>query len=599
MGQTAARPNILWISCEDSSPQLGCYGYKLASTPNIDALAAEGVRFTQAHSVIGVCAPSRSSIITGMYPNSIGTHHMRCTAKLPEEIRCFPEYLRKAGYYCTNNAKTDYNFQQPKSVWDESSIKAHWKNRPANAPFFAVFNLLISHESHIPKRGAEHLEETGRLKDNQRRDPSTVNVPPYYPDTPEIRRDLANVYENVTQMDYQAGDLLRELEDAGLKNDTIVFFWSDHGVGLPRSKRWLYNSSTNVPVIVRIPEKFRNEGQGKPASVDPQLVSLMDLGPTVLNLAGLPKPGNMQGRAFLGANLAAPRTYIYGARDRMDERYDMVRMISDGRFRYIRNFDASKPLYQFMNTAEQGPTMKDLRRIHNEHRLKPVAERYFQTKPLEELYETPADPDEIKNLATVSEHKQKLEAMRAALLEWMRNIGDLGLIPEPELVELEKKYGSRAVILKKPENTDLLEGLLALEGAPPADLLKALAHKHASIRARAASHVANLRQIPPGGTEALRAALKDDSAAVRIGAAFALAKFQRDTQDMVGLLAKEMSGPNEWARLAAAQALDELGMAAKTAKEALHAATEDENQYVGRVAKHAENLLLGKKDESE
>lgn len=597
--QGRPRPNILWISIEDTSPQIGCYGDRLARTPNIDRLAAGGVRYTQAHSVIGVCAPSRSSIITGIYPPSLGTHHMRCTATLPDDVKCFPEYLRQAGYYCTNNSKTDYNFEVPKGAWDVSSNRAHWKNRPSGAPFFAVFNLTITHESKIPARGAKHLKDTARLKAEERCKPEDVTVPPYYPDTPEVRRDLANVYDIIAQMDYEAGDLLREVDEAGLTGETIVFFWGDHGVGLPRAKRWLYDSSTHVPLVVRIPEKFRVGGQGKPGSVDAQLVSLIDLGPTVLNLAGVRVPDSVQSRAFLGPDLKPPRKYFYGARDRMDERYDMCRMVSDGRYRYIRNFDSARPLYQYMNTSEKTPTMRELRRLHDAKMLHATADVYFQPKPREELYDTSVDPHEVKNLAGQPQQKARLEAMRKECSAWMESIRDLGLVPEPEIVAMEKRYGNRAAILKAPENRDLTGKLLRVADAPDeAGLVAFLSDRHAAVRCRAAQRLAVMRA--KAGVEALRGLLRDESASVRIAAAQALAAHGEQTAECLTLLERELLGADEWSRLAAAQALDELGEAAKPSIAALRKAREgDENKYVSRVANRTINVLLGTNDEVE
>jgi N-sulfoglucosamine sulfohydrolase len=580
--QTRPRPNILWISVEDMSAQLGCYGDPLAHTPNLDKLAAQSVRYTNAHAVIGVCAPCRSSIITGVYPTSLGTLHMRCDAQIPAEVRCFPEFLRKAGYYCTNNSKTDYNFKHPKSSWDDSSRTAHWKNRPAGKPFFAVFNNTVTHESHIPLRGKKQQDDTKRVKASERCDPAKVAIAPYYADTPEIRRDLANVYDTIAQMDYDSGDLLRELEEAGLAEDTIVFFWSDHGVGLPRAKRWLYGSGTRVPLLVRIPEKFRQAGQGKPGSVSDELVSLIDLGPTVLNLAGVPAPAYMQSRAFLGPNLKPARKYLYGARDRMDERYDMVRMVFDGRYRYIRNFDHDRPHYQYMNTAEKGPTMMELRRLHEAGKLAPAAERYFHAKPAEELYDTASDPHEIHNLAAQPRHKARLEALRKEMFAWMREIRDMGFIPEPEIMRMEAQYGNRMAILRAPENATLLDDLIALETASQAELRKALSSKHVAVRARAAL------KIRSGGPEMERG-LTDESATVRIAAAKSLVR--------IPVLVKELSHPDPWTRLASAQALDALGEAARPALEALRKALDDENRYVVRVANHAVNGLLGTKNE--
>ncbi len=592
--QDKPRPNILWISCEDMSPQMGCYGDPLAITPNLDRLSSQGVRFRHAYSIIGVCAPSRSGIITGVHPTSLGSHHMRCNAALPAHIRCFPEYLREAGYYCTNNSKTDYNFPVPKGAWDESGNRAHWKNRPAGKPFFSVFNLTTTHESRILPRGAGHLAQTRRLKPDERRDPARATVPPYYPDTPEVRRDLANVHETITQMDYQAGDLLAELEQAGLGGDTIVFFWSDHGVGLPRAKRWLYDSSTHVPLIVRIPEKHRSAGQGKPGAASDQLVSLMDLGPTVLHLAGIPAPSHMHGQAFLGPNPPAPRSYVYGARDRMDERYDMVRAVFDGRFRYIRNFDWRYPHYQYMDTPEQGATMRDLRRLHEQGKLRPEADRYFSAKPVEELYDTRSDAHEITNLATLREHQATLARLRAECLAWMKASGDLGLIAEPELEELGRQAGSRHAILERNTGLQdqLLEAAKATDAGDAASLLILVENKNAAVRVRALIGLSTIKSLPSQASARIGRAFADPSPAVRVAAARIPAA--SGDQAALQVLVKELENAAEWVRLGAAQALDEAGVHARAAVPALQKAVGgDSNRYVVRVANRVVNRLTG------
>ena len=538
---------------------LGCYGDPHAITPNCDKLAAQGVRYTHAYTVAGVCAPSRSGIITGMFPTTLGSSHMRSQAKLPAHVRAFPAYLRDAGYYCTNNAKTDYNFAVPKDAWDESSGKAHWKNRPAGKPFFAVFNQEVTHESRYPRRGAEHEADVKRLKPSQRQDPAKLTtLPPYYPDTPEARRDWANVYECLTAMDYWLADRLKEVEDAGLAEDTIVFAWGDHGVGLPRAKRWLYESSTRVPLIIRIPGKFRAGGQGSPGSVDAQLVSFIDLAPTVLNLAGVKLPEQFQGRAFLGSSLRPARRYVYGARDRMDERYDMVRMVRDERYRYIRNYEPEKPYAQHMATPESGVTMTELRRAA------PAAAKPFMaaTKPEEELYDVSADPHELKNLAGDAKHAATLRRMRAEHERWARETRDLGLIPEPELGRREKLFGSRYAILRQADSESLMKRLRTPKADDPDPAVRYWAAR------RGASEL-----------------VKDPVAIVRIAAA--------KTSKAVDVLAAALDDPDEWTRLAAAQALDELGEAARPALGALQkcSARARENNYVLRVVNHAVNVL--------
>lgn len=430
-------PNILWITVEDMSPRLGVYGDTLSSTPHIDQLAAEGVRYTHAFSVSGVCAPSRAALITGMYPTSIGAHHMRTTMAHgdlpgpyltvpPPEVKAFTEYLRAAGYYTTNNAKTDYQFapitdsRQPVTAWDESGRDAHWRNRRPGQPFFAVFNSTRTHESRVwPDPDEEAIL-----------DPRLVDVPPYYPDTPVVRADIARHYDNIARVDRWVGSILAELEDEGLADSTIVFFFSDHGDGLPRAKRWIYDSGIRVPLIVRWP------GGVAPGSVDDRLVSFVDFGPTVLSLAGVPLPEHLQGRPFLSEAATAPREYVFAARDRMDEVYDMMRAVRDGRYKYIRNFYPERPYVRTIAYRDRMPTMQELLRLNASGELTgPQALWFRQTKPTEELYDTQRDPHEIHNLADSAAYADVLARMRAELESWMTNVGDLGAVPEAEMIE--------------------------------------------------------------------------------------------------------------------------------------------------------------------
>lgn len=591
------RPNILWISCEDTGPQIGCYGDNYALTPNIDRLAAQGVRYTHAYTVAGVCAPSRSGIITGMYPSSLGSQYMRCKVTLPDNVKCFPEYLRNAGYYCTNNAKTDYNFDVPAGAWDEVSRRAHWKNRAARQPFFAVFNIETTHESQVRKRGAEYDKMIERLTPAERRDPAKGVMPPYYPDTPEVRKDWAQYYELITAMDKQAGDLLKEIEQAGLLEDTIVFFWGDHGVGLPRAKRWLYESSTHVPLVIRLPGKFRAGGQGKPASVDDQLVSFIDLAPTVLNLAGVPLPAHLQGRAFLGPKLTAPRRYIYGARDRMDETYDSVRMVRDRRYRYLRNYNPNLPYAQYLSYMEQGNVMKELRRLAREGRT-PEAARLFMgdNKPVEELYDVESDPHELRNLANSRDHKAVLERMRSVQEEWAIGTRDVGLIPEPEVDARGRAAGSRYAMLRQPGSDRYLRELRALADAVNRDtkpelIRSALTHKDPAVRYWAVAAYTKTPQVTESARDRVIAAMSDSAPVVRIAAARAAA-LHLGSGEALKLLTRELDGENEWTCLHAAQGLEALGKRALPAREALRNAVQKKrNEYLVRVATHALELI--------
>ena len=601
---SAETPNIVWISCEDISPHLGCYGDPHAVTPNLDKFATEGVRYTHTFTAAGVCAPCRSTIITGMYQNSIGTHHMRCKAKLPNWLRPFPLYLRDAGYYCTNNSKTDYQFKEPSKdeIWNESSSNAHWKNRSKDdQPFFAVFNFGGCHESGIASE-SKYKSVTEVLSEDQRQDPNALStLPPYYPDTPIVREDWKRNYELITAMDAWAGDLIRELKEAGEYDNTIIFYWSDHGVGLPRAKRWLYDSGTRIPLIVRVPEKFRVDGQAQPGTVDSQLINSPDFGPTVLNLAGLSVPDHVQGRAFLGKNLSPPRKYAYGARDRMDERYDIIRAVRDDRYRYIRNFEPLKPYYQYMNTPEKGATMKEIRRIEQSGSVpEKVALFTAQTKPVEELYDLQNDPHEVHNLAGDPKQANRLATMRAALKEWQNEVGDVGLIPEAEIDIQEESAGSRFAILHEDANaTDTLRRLVDMatkaSNGPSAldDLVAGLSDTNSSVRYWAATGIGNIGEPARSAKTAIIQTLADSSPSVRIAAARAAAKLG-ETDAALQVLESELESEHEWGRLAAAIVLDEMDKQAEPATAAMKKALKGQpNKYIIRVANRALNELYG------
>ncbi|MHC4666002.1 MAG: sulfatase family protein [Planctomycetota bacterium] len=339
----------------------------------------------------------------------------------PPQVKCFTEYLRAAGYYCTNNSKTDYQFTPPFTAWDESSKMAHWRNRPPGMPFFSVFNFTTTHESRCWPREGEKLVH----------DPAKTVVPPYYPDTPLVRENLARYYDNIMKMDSQAGEILRELEQDWLTEETVVFFWSDHGRGLPRCKRWPYDSGLRVPLIIRWP------GRIEASSICDDLVNLIDLAPTLLSLAGIKVPEYMQGRVLLGEEKGRPREYVFGGRNRMDaSSNDYIRTARDKRYRYIRNFNPEVPYAQRIDYMEKMPIMQGWRRLNAEGKLTGPQKLFFEhPKPSEELYDLTADPYEVNNLADSPDHKIILERMRAALQNWIKQTGDLGGLDEDELIE--------------------------------------------------------------------------------------------------------------------------------------------------------------------
>ncbi len=425
------RPNIVWITCEDQMQSLGCYGDPVAKTPNLDKLASEAVRFNNVFSVSGVCAPSRSGLITGMYPISIGTHHMRTlgnpeyqpvprySAVIPEYVKCYSEYLRMNGYYCTNNAKQDYQFIPPVTAWDESSHSAHWKNRPEGKPFFAIFNFTVCHESGMWKNKDHPL----------RVDPSEVEVPPYYPDNETVRHELARNYSNLFEMDSLAGLVIKELEDEGLLEETIIFFYSDHGGPLPRQKREIYDTGLKVPLLIRFP------GKQMAGSVVNEMISFLDFAPTLLSLTHYPIPDHLQGQVFLGPEQADPRKYIFAARDRLDDEYDMVRGVRNKRYKYFKNYYPERPYIMDIEYRMQMDLMQELIRAHEAGELNETQELWFRdTKPVEELYDLENDPHELNNLAGDPAYREKMEELRTALEQWQSDVGDMGFIPEREMI---------------------------------------------------------------------------------------------------------------------------------------------------------------------
>ena len=418
-------PNILWLTSEDNGPHLGCYGDKYADTPNLDGLAAKGMIYTRAISNAPVCAPARTTIISGMYPTSTGAEHMRSMTQLPKGFKMYPVYLRELGYYCTNNSKEDYNLAKDGEVWNEGGRKATWTNRPnKEQPFFAIHNFTVSHESQIRKRPHQQIHN-----------PSKVRVPAYHPDTPEVRQDWAQYYDKLTEMDKMVGEKLELLKEQELADNTIIFYFGDHGSGMPRSKRWPYFSGINVPLIIHIPEKWKHLASSdyKVGGKSDNRVGFVDLAPTLLSIAGKKPPVHMQGHAFMGKHQTSNQEYGYGFRGRMDERYDMVRSVVGEKFIYIRNYMPHKPYGQHVSYMFQTPTTQVWKKMFEDGKLNQAQSHFWKTKPAEELYDLQKDPDEVMNLAKSSEHAAILKKMRSAHLSHIRKIRDIGFLPEGEI----------------------------------------------------------------------------------------------------------------------------------------------------------------------
>ena len=431
------RPNILWLVSEDQSyAHNGFAGDAVARTPNIDRLAREGVVFDRCFTQ-PVCAPSRFGIISGMYAVSCGpAEHMRAQGKIPDWLKGFPVMLREAGYYATNSSKTDYNSPiDPSQTWDRSGKDAHYKNRPdAKRPFFSVFNHEVCHESCLFPEADPAMSFTPT-------DPAKVRVPSYLPDTPEIRKDVARRYDCLTLMDQQVGAKLKDLERAGEAENTIVFFYGDNGGILPRSKRFLQESGTHVPLVVYFPPKWRHLAPAAPGTRVSDPVSFVDLAPTVLSLAGVPKPVYMQGRAFAGKAAEPAREFVFCTRDRMDERYDMMRSVMDRRWLYIRNFRPDLPYVQPLAYMFRARGYQAWARVAKDGKLTEETARFWGQKPSEELYDMEQDPDSVRNLAQDPAQRGVLEKMRAALRAHTQEVNDNGFIPEGS--ELEGYEASR------------------------------------------------------------------------------------------------------------------------------------------------------------
>ena len=427
-------PNILWLVAEDLSPIIPPFGDNTVATPNLTRLASEGIRYTQVFSSSGVCAPSRAAIATGMYQNRIGAQHMRTTniadfgvegiipyeAVPPSYVKMHSQYFREAGYYTSNNAKEDYQFRKAVTAWDESSNTAHWRNRAEGQPFFSIFNFGITHESQIWQQAGNPLLVDDNLE---------VLVPPYLPDTEIGRQDIRQVYSNIVAMDRQVGEILDQLEEDGLLDSTIIFWYSDHGGPLPRQKRLLYDSGMHLPLIIRFPDQYRA------GEIDEQLISFVDFKSTILSLAGIQPPDYVDGRAFVGEYANTPtRTYVHGAADRFDSRYDTIRAVRDDRFKYLRNYNPEQPYYLPLPYREQMPAMQELLRMRDAGELDPIQAQWFRTsKAPEELFDTLNDPHELNNIAADPAYTDKLAELSKEMDSWMSFIDDKGLMPEAEL----------------------------------------------------------------------------------------------------------------------------------------------------------------------
>lgn len=452
------RPNILVLMAEDMSARVGAFGDTVAVTPNIDQLAAEGTRYPNTFTTAGVCAPSRAAHITGMHQIAIGAQHMRTSSAPsggyksvpPAHVKAYPELLRAAGYYTFTDRKLDYQFSGtmsgsgPFTIWDAEGADGHWRDRDAGQPFYGLLNFAVTHESGIfrplgswPNSVIHFVMQVMRAVGSFGApdiaavvDPAAVSVPPYFPDTPTVRADIARHYNNIAAMDLEVGQLLEALEADGLADNTIVIWTTDHGDGLPRSKREVYDTGIKVPMVIRWPERYRPANAPR-GGLDTRLVSFVDLGPTILRLAGVDVPGHMHGRDLVEGE---PRTYIYASRDRIDEVPDRQRAVRDARYKYIRSWHPELGGGHALAFRDNIDMVREMQLLYAQGELDNVQRRWFEGPGEEQLYDTQVDPFELDNLVADPARFQELERLRAALASWRERIGDWSDEPEEAMV---------------------------------------------------------------------------------------------------------------------------------------------------------------------
>jgi len=434
--QTKERPNIVWIMSEDNSKHyLRHFDRHGAVAPAIESLARHGVTFDRAFSCAPVCSVARTTLITSCYAPRIGTQYHRRSkmATMPPGVKMFPAYLRAAGYYTTNNSKEDYNAAKSADVWDDSSRRASWKNRPTkDTPFFHVLTSTRSHESSL------HFDAVA-METKTVTDTASVQLQPYFPDTATFRYTRARYHDRIMEIDQVVRDTMAQLEAEGVLENTFIFYFGDHGGVLPRSKGYAYESGLHVPLIVRVPKNFQHLSDRPLATRTDGFVEFVDFGPTVLNLAGVEPPSGIDGTAFLGKGIEAgevdSRNEAFGYADRFDEKYDLVRTLRQGNFKYIRNFEPFLPDALQNNYRYKMLAYQQWRELYRQGKLNEVQRQFFEPKPVEALYDLASDPHETRNLASDPEHAERLQQMRDRLMERLKSMPDLSFVSEAILYD--------------------------------------------------------------------------------------------------------------------------------------------------------------------
>jgi arylsulfatase A-like enzyme len=554
-------PNIVWLVAEDISPALGCYGDPLAKTPNIDKIASIGIRFNKAFATAPICAPSRSTLMSGLYATSLGTQHLRCEIPFPDQLKTLPEHLSAAGYFTSNRNKTDYNFD-PEGRWEHwSGSYAPWRHRKQdNQPFYSFINVGPSHEGSV-NNDTRHLESIADIPQEQLVDPSMVTVPPYYPDNAQSQEVWARYYNVLQALDKNVGQVLDSLEADGLMDETVIFFFGDHGFGMPRYKRWLYKTGLHVPLLVSVPEKYAHLFNQQPGSSTDQMVSFVDFPATALNLAGVQIPEAMEGQPFLGDSLPEPRKYVFGARDRADDMYEMSRAVLNDRYIYIRHYMPHLPYIQsgfIYSDVKYG--FRTLRAARNAGALNEEQQKLWNPKPVEELYDLQADPQELNNVAANADFAGIKQQLKEQMDHWMVEHKDFGLLPEAEYM-IRSQHSSPYEYARNREDyqaASILASANMVGTATQSQCVGKLANPDSGVRYWATMALMQFDGLDQQSIDALKKALEDDSPSVQINAAETLCR-AGSHPEAVQTLGNWVQDERPWVAMQAARSIQLVG----------------------------------------
>ena len=522
--QAKEQPNILWIITEDLSPLMGCFGDPCANTPFLDNLAKQSVVYTNVLTIAPISAPSRSCLVTGMYPNTLGTPHLRQDQTLPVWFRCFPQYLNDAGYYTSLRHKTDFNFPPQGIFTDLTSDGTNlWQKRKKEQPFFVYRNTGMTHEG-FGNRTERYEEATARLPKERFCNPATVLLPPYYPETEEMRRIYAGYYDLAASFDLDVEDVFNQLREDHLLDNTIVFIFSDHGTGLPRYKRWLNITGVHIPLIVYIPEKYQHLSKNKPGEINHDLISTIDFAPTVLNLAGVKLPPHMQGQPFLGETVTPARKYAFASRDRADDMFEVSRAVISDRYIYVRHFLPYLPYIQSgLIFNDRKTSYRELRRVHTEN-PNATGSTLWKPKPCEELYDLSVDPLELNNVANNPTYGAIKEELKKVLHEHLLATRDAALLPEPEMMRRSAGRTTYEMVLDKSYHLpEILKAAERVGFGTLDEFVAGLKHPDSGVRYWSIIGIRNLGSDGQRVLENLLPLLEDESPVCQMAAAEVIA----------------------------------------------------------------------------